>query len=58
LHFIGNIESGKGDEMPNIETEPMAFSMEFWSLVSGCFKDVPNVIFEIYNEPAFIDNKT
>ena len=58
FHFIGNIESGKGDEMPNIETEPMAFSMEFWSLVSGYFKDVPNVIFEIYNEPAFIDNKT
>lgn len=58
LHFIGNIESGKGDEMPNIKTEPMVFSVAFWELVAGYFKEVPNVIFEIYNEPALIDNKT
>lgn len=58
LHFIGNIESGIGDEMPKIETEPLAFSVEFWKLVAGYFKDVPNVIFEIYNEPAYIDNET
>lgn len=44
--------------MPKIKTEPMAFSLEFWNLIAGYFKDVPNVIFEIYNEPAFIDDKT
>lgn len=58
LHFIGNIESGMGDEMPNIKTEPMVFAIEFWKLVAGYFKDVPNVIFEICNEPAHIDNKS
>lgn len=58
LHFIGNIESGRGDEMPNIKKEPMDFSVEFWKLVAGYFKDVPNVIFEICNEPTCIDNQT
>lgn len=58
LHFIGNIESGIGDEMPRIKTEPMDFAMDFWRLVAGYFKDVPNVIFEIYNEPAHIDNES
>ncbi len=33
LHFIGNIESGRGDEMPNIKKKPMDFSVEFWKLV-------------------------
>lgn len=58
LHFIGNIENGKGDEMPDLQTEPMQFSLDFWKLVAGYFKDVPNVIFEIYNEPAMIDTNT
>ena len=58
LHFIGNIESGRGDEMPDINMEPMDFSVEFWKLAAGYFKDVPNVIFEICNEPAFISHQT
>lgn len=58
LHFIGNIENGKGDEMPDIKTEPKQFSLDFWNLVAGYFKDVPNVIFEIYNEPTTIDTNT
>lgn len=58
LHFIGNIESGTGDEMPDIEMNPMDFSLKFWKSVAKYFKDVPNVIFEIYNEPAHIGNET
>lgn len=58
LHFIGNIETGAGDEMYESKTKPTAFSAVFWELVAGYFKNVPNVIFEIYNEPASIDGKT
>lgn len=58
LHFIGNIESGVGAEMASVGMEPKEFSVAFWSLVAKYFKDVPNVIFEIYNEPALINSKT
>lgn len=58
LHFIGNIENGEGDEMASVGMEPKEFAVEFWNTVAKYFKDVPNVIFEIYNEPALIDKET
>lgn len=54
LHFIGNIETGAGSEMVDVKMKPYDFSVEFWNTVASYFKDVPNVIFEIYNEPASI----
>lgn len=54
LHFIGNVKTGAGSEMKEVGMEPLDFSKEFWLTVAEYFKDVPNVIFEIYNEPAAI----
>jgi endoglucanase len=51
-HYIGNIQTGAGNEMPDIGTAPKELTIEFWKLVSFYFRDTPNVIFEIWNEPA------
>jgi hypothetical protein len=51
-HYIGNIVSGTGDEMPDIEEPPRELTLEFWNQVSAYFRDAPNVVFEIWNEPA------
>ena len=57
MHFIGNIEDASSKEMPTIKKEPVEFSVEFWNMVANYFRDVPNVIFELYNEPAGISHK-
>lgn len=54
LHFIGNIETGGGDQMPDIAQPSKDFTLMFWRQVAGYFKDTPNVIFEIFNEPQAI----
>lgn len=56
-HCIGNIETGRGQEMP-YEADAKAATLEFWRAVSSYFKDTPNVIFEIFNEPENIDSDT
>lgn len=53
-HYIGNIKTGVGKEMPSIKEKPMEYSVEFWKKTAAYFKDVPNVIFELYNEPSDI----
>lgn len=55
LHFIGNVLTGTGAEMVDVGQNPYEFSIDFWDTVSNYFKNVPNVIYEIYNEPAQID---
>lgn len=57
LHFIGNIETGIGSEMEDVGMNPYDFSIKFWNTVASYFKDVPNAIFEIYNEPASINGE-
>lgn len=57
LHFIGNIVTGVGEQMPDIDS-PKDFTYSFWEKVSTHFKDVPNVLFEIYNEPNDISENT
>lgn len=57
LHFIGNIASGVGDEMPNLKQKPKEFALNFWKQTAQYFKNVPNVIFEICNEPAKITSE-
>ncbi|MEN6524249.1 MAG: glycoside hydrolase family 5 protein, partial [Anaerolineaceae bacterium] len=53
-HFIGNIATGAGLQMPDIKPEPKELTMEFWQLMASFFQDSPNVIFEIFNEPQSI----
>lgn len=54
LHFIGNVLTGSGDQMVDVGKKPYQFSIKFWTDIADYFKDVPNVIYEIYNEPAMI----
>lgn len=51
-HYIGNIATGSGDEMPDIDNPPRELTLEFWKQVSAYFRDAPNVLFDIWNEPA------
>jgi endoglucanase len=53
-HYIGNIATGAGPEMPDIADKPKDLTLEFWQLTARYFREVPNVIFEIYNEPQSI----
>ncbi len=54
LHFIGNVETGAGEQMPDIHTPSKDFTLAFWRMIANYFKDTPNVIFEIVNEPESI----
>lgn len=54
LHFIGDIGTDRGLQMPDIENPSKDFAIEFWRQVASYFKDTPHVIFEIFNEPADI----
>lgn len=54
LHFIGDIGTDRGAQMPDIRTPSKDFSLDFWLQVASYFKDTPHVIFEIFNEPADI----
>ena len=53
-HYIGNIATGAGPQMPDIDTAPRDLTLEFWRLTARYFRDAPNVIFEIFNEPQSI----
>lgn len=57
LHFIGNIVTGKSEQMPDIDISPRELTNSFWEQIASHYKDVPNVLFEIYNEPANIEAK-
>lgn len=50
--YTGNPIDGSGDEMPDIDDNPLDYSAEFWKNIAEYFKNTPNVIFEIYNEPV------
>jgi len=52
LHFIGDIGTDRGAQMPDIRTPSTEFAAAFWQQVASYFKDTPHVIFEIFNEPA------
>jgi len=54
-HYIGNIATGAGEQMPDIETSPKDLSVEFWQLAANYFQHTPNVIFEVFNEPESIE---
>lgn len=50
--YTGNPVDGSGDEMPNMKENPLDYSAEFWKSTAEYFKNTPNVIYEIYNEPV------
>ena len=54
LHFIGDIGTDRGAQMPDIRMPSRDFATAFWQQVAFYFKDTPHVIFEIFNEPAEI----
>lgn len=54
LHFIGDIGTDRGAQMPDIRIPSRDFAVEFWQQVAIYFKDTPHVVFEIFNEPAEI----
>ncbi|MDL1944685.1 glycoside hydrolase family 5 protein, partial [Chloroflexi bacterium CFX2] len=54
LHFIGDIGTDRGAQMPDINVPSKDFALDFWRQVASYFKDTPHVIFEIFNEPADI----
>lgn len=56
-HYIGNIENSTGEKMPDIDIKAKEFTIQFWKQVANYFKEVPNVIFEIFNEPAIISSE-
>jgi endoglucanase len=53
-HYIGNVATGAGPEMPDLAIKPKDLTLEFWQTTARYFCDVPNVIFEIFNEPQSI----
>jgi aryl-phospho-beta-D-glucosidase BglC (GH1 family) len=57
LHYIGNIVNGAGEQMPDIDRKPVELSTEFWTLLASHYKDTPNVLFEIFNEPQGITSE-
>ena len=54
-HYIGNIATGAGEQMPDIGTSPKDLTVEFWQLTAKYFHNTPNVIFEVFNEPESIE---
>lgn len=53
-HYIGNLATGAGSEMPDLAVPPMELSLNFWNTVAAHYQDTPHVIFEVFNEPQSI----
>ncbi len=53
-HSIGNVVTGAGSQMPDVEQNSMDLALSFWSTTARYFKSAPHVIFEIFNEPESI----
>jgi len=54
-HYIGNVVTGAGPQMPDIEINSKDLTLQFWQLTARYFRNAPNVIFEIFNEPQSIE---
>jgi hypothetical protein len=50
--YSGNPVDGSGEDMPDLDVNPLDYSATFWDSVATYFKNTPNVIYEIYSEPA------
>ena len=54
-HYIGNVATGVGPQMPDLQANPKDLTLQFWRSTAHYFRNTPNVIFEIFNEPQSID---
>ena len=54
-HYIGNVATGAGPQMPDLQANPKDLTLQFWRTTAHYFRNTPNVIFEIFNEPQSID---
>ncbi|MGE5222328.1 MAG: glycoside hydrolase family 5 protein [Omnitrophica WOR_2 bacterium] len=50
-HMVGNIETGEIAGMPGKGSYPKELTFQFWKLAASYFRDTPNVLFEVFNEP-------
>ncbi|MEJ2208869.1 MAG: cellulase family glycosylhydrolase [Anaerolineae bacterium] len=53
-HSIGNVETGQAPLMPELYSHTEEMTLDFWTQVAGYFRDAPNVLFEVFNEPQGI----
>lgn len=53
-HSIGNVMTGAGEQMPDTQETALRLALTFWSSTAAYFKNAPNVIFEVFNEPESI----
>jgi aryl-phospho-beta-D-glucosidase BglC (GH1 family) len=53
-HYIGNVATGAGPQMPDLDADPRDLTLKFWRSTARYFRDTPHVIFEIFNEPQSI----
>ena len=51
-HYIGNIATGEGSQMPDLADRPRDLSLAFWRVTARYFRNAPHVSFEVYNELA------
>ncbi len=56
-HSIGNVVTGAGAQMPDVQQDSMDLALAFWSTTARYFRDAPHVIFEIFNEPENINGE-
>lgn len=50
-HMVGNIQTGEVTGIPVQGSFPKELTYQFWKLAASYFRDTPNVLFEIFNEP-------
>ena len=55
-HSIGNVKTGFAPLMPELYSHTYQMTLDFWSQTAAYFKDAPNVLFEIFNEPQSISS--
>jgi hypothetical protein len=53
-HSIGNVQTGAAPLMPDLYSHTFEMTVDLWQRVAAHFRDTPNVLFEIFNEPQGI----
>ncbi|MGD1993389.1 MAG: glycoside hydrolase family 5 protein [Anaerolineae bacterium] len=53
-HSIGNVQTGAAPLMPDLYAHTYEMTADFWRQTAAHFRDTPNVLFEVFNEPQGI----
>lgn len=51
----GNPVTGEGDNLADISNHVEEKTNDFWAQMAAHYKDTPNIVFEIYNEPEGVE---